>query len=184
MSVNVATPLNLLRAALLCTASLLASAAPAATQPAGKSAAAAQPRCCRWRCRPSRGRFAGRNRRHLPLHPRRRRPLRLELFAWCASRACRYRRGAGRGACRCRRPQLADFEDPRPGSRDSLRRHRPRVKDLFVLEEELLFPANTQVAVFCRWTSAASSPWTRSPSRSTTVEVTTTCTRPARPMRC
>ena len=151
MSVNVATPLNLLRAALLCTASLLASAAPAATQPAGKSAAAAaatlspavstSPAAGSPAATPAAPAAApAAAPTPAPGTPPAGAPAAAPAGAPAAAPAA-----APAGAADPNSPDFKTLDQEVQGLKKDV---IDLNKDLFVLEEELLFPANTQVAVF------------------------------------
>ncbi len=143
MSVNVATPLNLLRAALLCTASLLASAAPAATQPADKSAAAAAATLSpAVSTSPAAGAPAATPAVPAPA------PAAAPAGAPAAAPAGAPAAAAPAAPAGTADPNSPDFKTLDQEVQGLKKDVIDLNKDLFVLEEELLFPANTQVAVF------------------------------------
>lgn len=143
MSVNVATPLNLLRAALLCTASLLASAAPAATQPADKSAAAAAATLSpAVSTSPAAGAPAATPAVPAPA------PAAAPAGAPAAAPAGAPAAAAPAAPAGPADPNSPDFKTLDQEVQGLKKDVIDLNKDLFVLEEELLFPANTQVAVF------------------------------------
>lgn len=57
-------------------------------------------------------------------------------------------------------------------------------RDLFILEEDLLYPASTSLRCFSASTPANSSNWTRLNSRSMTKPLPRTCIPSARPKHC